>query len=67
MPLPFGLVLLGGDVRAPRTTAERLRGEGLVDLEDVDVVELDPAFASAFCTAGTGPMPMIFGSTPACP
>jgi hypothetical protein len=45
-------------------TASGLRGEGLVELEDVDVAELQARPLEALRTAGTGPMPMIFGSTP---
>ena len=45
-----------------------LRREGLVDLDQVHVVELRARpRASAWRAAGAGPMPMIVGSTPATP
>ena len=44
---------------------ERLRGERFVQLEQIDVDPASgPARSTRLCTAGTGPMPMIFGSTP---
>ena len=44
---------------------ERLRGERLVELEEIDVLDLQPGGLSTLRTAGTGPMPMISGGTPA--
>ena len=41
-----------------------LRGERLVDLDQIDVVEREPAFSSAIRVAGAGPMPISVGSTP---
>ena len=41
-----------------------LRGKGFVNLDQVDVVQLQPARFSAFCVAGTGPVPITAGSTP---
>ena len=55
---PFGL-----DPQFPED-GERLGCERLVELEQVNVGELEPCSARALRTAGTGPMPMIFGSTP---
>ena len=44
---------------------ERLRREGLVQLDDVDLVErLAGPRVEGLRTAGTGPMPMVVGSTP---
>ena len=43
-----------------------LRREGFVGLDHVEVAHLQPALASASFVAGTGPMPMMVGSTPAC-
>ena len=45
-------------------TREVLRREGFVDLDKLDVAQLVPPF-SAFFVAGTGPMPIYAGSTPA--
>ena len=64
MPLPFGLVRSGGQAELA-DHGQRLRGERLVHLEHVDVVDLQPRAVEYLCTAGTGPMPMIRGSTPA--
>jgi hypothetical protein len=36
-----------------------LRGEGLVGLDEVEVVDDQPAFSSALREAGIGPVPMI--------
>ena len=44
---------------------EHLDGERLVDLEQADVVDGQAGRSSALSVAGTGPMPMISGSTPA--
>ena len=45
---------------------QRLRGEGFVQLDEVEVVERrGPRAATALRIASTGPMPMIIGSTPA--
>ena len=45
---------------------QRLGGEGLVQLDHVDVAELEAeALPAAFCVAGAGPMPMMRGATPA--
>ena len=45
---------------------QRLHGEGLVQLDHADVVQLQAArVSSAFGIATTGPMPMISGGTPA--
>ena len=45
---------------------EHLRREGFVQLDEIEVVERRARSArSSFCIAGTGPMPMIRGSTPA--
>ena len=43
---------------------QRLRRERLVELEQIDLVIVKPARSSTFRTAGTGPIPMILGSTP---
>ena len=44
--------------------ATRLRREGLVELDDVDVGHGEPARLSALRVAATGPMPMISGAQP---
>src|SRR3989441_5412953 len=44
---------------------DRLRGEGLVQLDEIDLVDLSPARLSTFWVAGMGPRPMQPGSTPA--
>src|SRR5215207_5174529 len=43
---------------------ERLGRERLVELEEVDVSQLKPGLLERAAHAGTGPMPMILGSTP---
>ena len=43
---------------------KRLRRECLVELEQVDVAELESRLGQRLAYGGTGPMPMIFGSTP---
>ena len=58
------------DVHARRIDAElahdreRLRGEGFVQLEEIDLSTRQPRALERRVTAGTGPMPMTFGSTP---
>ena len=45
---------------------ERLRGEGLVELDHVDLRRASgPRAPAALRVAGTGPMPMMRGATPA--
>lgn len=44
---------------------QRLRCERLVELDDVDLVEGSFSRPSSLRVAGTGPMPMIRGATPA--
>ena len=44
---------------------ESLSGEGLVGFHELEVLDHQPAFSSAFRLAGIGPVPMIAGSTPA--
>ena len=52
--------------RGPTRAAPRgLRGERLVDLDQVDVGERPPGPCERLRGAGTGPMPMIRGGTPA--
>jgi hypothetical protein len=41
-----------------------LRREGLVDLDQVDVAEREPAFSSTLRSPAPGPMPISVGSTP---
>ncbi len=43
---------------------QRLRGEGFVQLDHADVVQLQSGQRKAFGIATTGPMPMISGGTP---
>ena len=43
---------------------ECLGREGLVELDDLDLLELAPRAFRTRRTAGTGPMPMSLGSTP---
>ena len=43
---------------------EHDRGEGLVDLDEVDVDELMPARSSTLVVAGIGPVSIVTGSTP---
>ena len=63
MPEPFGLTRSGeAELRGPRP---RLRGKCLVHLEHIDVVDLQAGALQHLAVAGTGPMPMIRGSTPA--
>ena len=46
--------------------SESLRREGLVQLDHIQLFDISRlASASTFRVAGTGPMPMIRGSTPA--
>ena len=44
---------------------QRLGRERLVDLDQVDVVQLQPGALQGLVRAGTGPMPITDGSTPA--
>jgi len=55
-------ILGNGELAADR---HGLRRERFVELEEVDVTKFDACFCSAARTAGTGPIPMIRGATPA--
>ena len=44
---------------------EHLRGERFVQLDEIEVVEREPGLLQQLLTAGTGPMPIRRGSTPA--
>jgi len=61
---PRTLTLFGSAFRS-LITDRVLRGEGFIDFNQVDVVELEPGRSKALCVAGTGPMPITEGSTPA--
>ena len=52
----------------PQVAADRagLGGKGFVGFDDVQIVHREARFFSAIWVAGTGPIPMYFGSTPAC-
>ena len=52
------------EARAPQA-GERLRGEGLVEFDDVELAGLRFGRSVSLPTAGIGPTPMIRGSTPA--
>ena len=56
------LLVRDGELPADR---DGLRGERLVELEEVDVPHRQPGRCSAARTAGTGPMPITRGGTPA--
>ena len=65
MAPPFTLTLRRVELQLAQH-GQALGGEGLVQLEEVDAGRRPaPAFSSALRTAGTGPMPMTFGSTAA--
>ena len=65
MAPPFGLTLRRIEAE-PAADRQRLRGEGLVRLDHVEVLDRQAEpLAAACCTAGTGPMPMTSGRTPA--
>ncbi len=62
MAPPFGFTCRRRRRARARAHGERLRGERLVELDDVDVADRRaPRRASSFCAAGTGPMPMMRG------
>ena len=42
-----------------------LGGEGLVGFDHIQIVDGEARLFNASCVAGTGPMPMYLGSTPA--
>jgi hypothetical protein len=63
MPEPLGLTL-AGSAPALRHRAG-LRGKGLVGLDHVHLIQLQARARQHRLVAGTGPMPMILGSTPA--
>ena len=44
---------------------EHLRGKGLVEFDEIEVREFEGVFLFELAEAGTGPMPMMRGSTPA--
>ena len=46
-------------------TATRLRGEGLVQLDEVELVDGDAGAREQLADRGTGPIPITAGSTPA--
>ncbi len=48
-------------------TERAARRERFVQLNDIDITDLRPARCSAFCDAGTGPMPMISAAQPDTP
>jgi hypothetical protein len=56
-----------GIVRKPELAhhGQRLRGKGFVELEHIDVRKTQLVFSSSLRVAGTGPIPMIRGATPA--
>src|SRR5215471_12471367 len=66
MPLPFGLVCSGGSPSS-RTTASACAANASFTSNTSMSSSLRPARSSTVRTAGTGPMPMTRGSTPACP
>ena len=53
---PFTLTALLVDAEVAHH-GERLRGERLVQLDEVDVADLDPVRSSSLRTAGTGRSP----------
>jgi len=50
-----------------RITAKACRGECLIEFDQIHVGELEPSFPHANSVAGTGPMPLTLGGTPAMP
>ena len=60
---PFGFTCSASSGNAePAQHRERLAGERLVELDGVEVRRpRSPAVPQSFCTAGTGPMPMMRG------
>ena len=65
MPEPFGLTLAGSSPSS-FTTAQACAAKASLDSITSRSLTFRPALASASFVAGTGPMPMIVGSTPAC-
>ena len=61
-PLTFSLSAGNRQVAQHR---QHLRRERFVQLDQIEVVERRPVRSSSFFTAGTGPMPIRRGSTPA--
>ena len=61
---PFGLVFSGGRSRSFITARACAAKASLASMTSMSP-SFSPALASALRTAGTGPMPMYIGSTPA--
>ena len=64
MAPPSGLTLAGSSSSVV-DHGQRLRGEGFVEFDPVEIVLVMPARCSARGIASIGPMPMISGGTPA--
>ena len=64
MPLPLGLVRSSGRPSS-RMTARAWAAKASFTSNTSISSSFRPVFSSTILTAGTGPMPMILGSTPA--
>ncbi len=63
---PFGLTWSESSVEPePAQAGECLRGEGLVELDDVEACGLELQPLGELATAGIGPTPITRGATPA--
>ena len=65
MPEPFGFTFAGSSPSS-LLTAQACAAKASLASTRSRSDTFSPAFSSALREAGTGPMPMIFGSTPAC-
>ena len=62
VPVDAGVVV--GNAKVVKE-GQHLDGEGLVDFKQANVLDGQPGHRRAFSVAGTGPMPMTSGATPA--